>query len=102
MIAGANRRALAYERPRAIRFLMQVVWPAFATAALTCGLVFSALDPMSLHLFGHAWSGTREGAYTAGFLLFWLLHVGACSVTWWITRTDAQRAARRGFPEERP
>ena len=100
MNAHIAHRALHYKRSRAVRFLMQVAWPAFVAAALTSGLVFSAIDPLSLQLFGHHLAATREGAYTAGFLLFWLLYAGACSITWWITRNDAQRAAARASTED--
>lgn len=94
--AGASR-PIRHERSRPVRFLMQVLWPAFAAAALTSGLVFSALDPAALTLYGRPVTGGREGVYTAGFLVLWLLYAGACGVTWWITGNDAQRAARRGL-----
>jgi|GEM_PF-349964 len=93
--ARPESRPIRYERSRAVRFFMQVLWPAFAAAALSSGLVFSAIDPRTLTLFDMPVMEQREGIYTAGFVLLWTLYTAACSVTWWITRHDAQRAARR-------
>ena len=60
------------------RRLMWVVWPGFLLAIPTVGIVFTRLDPADLHLFGEPLAVSRLGAYTLGFLLFWLMG-SACS-----------------------
>lgn len=86
---------LHYKRSAMVRFLMQVIWPAFLAAIITCGFVFSALDPEHLQLFGKHLPVARDGAYTIGFILIWLQYIAACSSTWWLTTFDAERVARR-------
>ncbi len=54
--------------------LMWVLWPAFVVAIPAVGLVFSVLDPENMVIAGIDIS--RHGAYSIGFLFFWL--VGAC------------------------
>lgn len=92
---SASEQRIPFRRPAAVRWLMQVAWPAFVAAAVTTGLVFSAIDPARLELFGRTLAGSREAAYTLGFLVFWILYAAACSLTWWITQADVQRAALR-------
>ena len=54
--------------------LIWVLWPAFVVAIPAVGVVFSVLDPEDMVIAGMDIS--RTGAYTIGFLFFWL--VGAC------------------------
>ena len=55
-----------------------VLWPGFVIAIPTVGIVFTLLDPEDLHLFGEPLNMTRLGAYSLGFLFFWLVG-SACS-----------------------
>jgi hypothetical protein len=61
-----------------VRRLMGIFWPGFVMAIPTVGIVFTLVDPADLHLFGAPLEISRLGAYTLGFLLFWLLG-SACS-----------------------
>ncbi len=70
------------------KFFMQVVWPAFLGAIVAVGVFFSAIDPHELDLVGIHLASSRTGAYTAGFLVFWLLFSVSSGITWWLVRTD--------------
>jgi len=50
-----------------------VLWISFLTAIGATGVFFSAIDPMSLQYCVTFPEISRMGAYTVGFLLFWLL-----------------------------
>lgn len=89
------KAGLHYQRTTIVRYLMQVIWPAFLAAVVTCGLVFSALDPEELPLFGRQNFIADEAAYTIGFILIWVQYSAACTITWWLTTHDAERVAYR-------
>ena len=55
-----------------------VLWPGFVIAIPTVGIVFTVLDPGELHLFGEPLELSRLGAYSLGFLFFWVMG-SACS-----------------------
>lgn len=73
------------DRPRAGsrlgRILMQVLWPAFLMAIVTEGVLFSMIDPQELAIVGMYLSGSREAAYTVGFLVFWALFACSSGIT---------------------
>lgn len=58
--------------------LMWILWPGFMMAIPAVGIVFTLVDPADLHAFGNPLELSRLGAYTLGFLLFWILG-SACS-----------------------
>ncbi len=49
------------------------MWPAFLVALPATALLFSAVDPRSLVLFGVPMTFSRIGAYTVGLFVLWLL-----------------------------
>jgi len=55
-----------------------ILWPGFVMAIPAVGITFTVLDPADLHMFGAPLEVSRLGAYTLGFLFFWLLG-SACS-----------------------
>lgn len=67
---------------RAGRFLMQVLWPAFLMAIVAEGVFFSMIDPHELTVVGVHLADSREGAYTVGFLLFWVLFTASSALTY--------------------
>ena len=71
-----------------VRCLMQVLWPAFLGAALTVGLVFSLIDPLQVEWVLTHLHGSREAAYTAGFILFWTIYSLVCTMTWFLATTE--------------
>jgi len=50
-----------------------VLWISFLMAAIATGAFFSAIDPLELKYCVSFPEVSRLGAYTVGFLLFWLL-----------------------------
>ena len=64
------------------RFLMQVLWPAFLMAIVAEGLFFSMIDPIELDIVGLHLAASREGAYTVGFFVFWVLFTASSGLTY--------------------
>lgn len=58
-----------------------IVWPAFFSACLLEALVFSLVDPESLHWFGQPLALSRQGVYSIAFFLFWLIAMVATALT---------------------
>ena len=73
------------------RAAVQIMWPAFLGAGAAVGVFFSAIDPLEIELVGVHLSDSREGAYTVGFFLFWLLFMVSGTITWLLANTDHER-----------
>lgn len=61
---------------------LQIIWPSFLMAGVMEGLVFSVVDPSSLHWFGQQpidWP--VQAVYTVSFFLFWMVIAVACAVS---------------------
>ena len=56
-----------------LQLCIAVLWPSFLVAIVATGLFFSAFDPNELYPFGNETGLSRLGAYTIGFLAFWLV-----------------------------
>lgn len=67
--------------------LMVVLWPAFLMACVATGVFFSLVDPMELIVLDERVQVHMLGAYTIGFLIFWVL--GAFSS--WLTALLLQK-----------
>lgn len=72
---------LQQEKTSVRSMLMVVLWPAFLMACVATGVFFSLVDPMELIVLDERVHVHMLGAYTIGFLIFWLL--GAFSS--WLT-----------------
>lgn len=86
--------------PRLIRFLMQVLWPAFVGAIVAVGLLFSLIDPHQFHGFSVYLGGSREAAYTVGFLFLWAVFSFACSLTWFLASTERRNRSENNQPQQ--
>ncbi len=64
------------------RFLMQVLWPAFLMAIVAVGVLFSLVDPNEMHAVVSYLGDSREGAYTLGFLVFWVMFTASSGLTY--------------------
>lgn len=69
------------------RALMWVMWPAFLVAAAACGVFFSLFDPQEFWLFGEHLEISRLGAYSIGFLGFWLVGIASSAISVWLAMT---------------
>jgi hypothetical protein len=64
-----------------VRRVMQVLWPAFLTAAVAELVFFSIFDPFELHFFGQPLDWSRKAIYALGFFGFWGLGVASSTLT---------------------
>ncbi|HXZ49443.1 MAG TPA: hypothetical protein VEG27_10505 [Usitatibacter sp.] len=69
------------------RRLMWVLWPGFVVAIPAVGVVFSLVDPADLQWLGSPIELPRLGAYTLGFLLFWVVGSGCSALTCLLQRS---------------
>jgi hypothetical protein len=76
-----------------------VLWPSFLTAVVATGAFFSAFDPDELYPFGADLEISRLGAYSIGFLLFWLVSTIAGIGTLYFAITNCMRQ-NPGTPEQ--
>lgn len=79
-----RRLALEYQthpRVNPSRLIMAIVWSAFLMAAVSCGLLFTMIDPLDLIIFGEKFSLSSQAGYTLGFIIFWLLGCVASTIT---------------------
>ena len=64
-----------------VRRAMQVLWPAFLTAAVAELVFFAIFDPFELHFFGQPLDWSRKAIYALGFFGFWGLGVASSALT---------------------
>lgn len=55
--------------------LMVVLWPAFLMACVATGVFFSLFDPMEMIILDERVQVHMLGAYTIGFLAFWVFGI---------------------------
>ncbi len=58
-----------------------ILWLSFVMAGIATGVFFSAIDPDALSACVTFPEVSRMGAYTIGFLLFWLLTAASSFIT---------------------
>ncbi len=63
------------------RIVMTILWPAFLMSCVSCGVLFSLIDPLDLIIFGEKFNLSSQAGYTIGFLLFWVLGCIASTIT---------------------
>ena len=68
-----------------------VLWPSFLVAIVATGLFFSAFDPNDLYPFGNETGISRLGAYSIGFLAFWLVSAISGIGTLYFAMTNCMR-----------
>ena len=80
---------------------MTIAWPAFLMAGVLEMLVFSVVDPGSLHWFGtDPIELSRTAIYSLAFLVFWLVISLAGALTALLQRTpeELNEAPTRMWP----
>ncbi len=56
-----------------IRLIMTILWSAFLMACVSCGVIFSLLDPTDMLVFDQRNNLSPQATYTIGFIIFWFL-----------------------------
>ena len=74
-----------------IQKCIAVLWPSFLVAIVATGLFFSAFDPDELYPFGNETGVSRLGAYSIGFLAFWLVSAVSGVGTLYFAVTNCMR-----------
>jgi hypothetical protein len=82
--------------------LIWVLWPGFVMAIPAVGIIFTLVDPADLHAFGAPLEISRAGAYTFGFLLFWLLGSACSALTCMLQRSPFELNRCPLTPASRP
>lgn len=69
-----------------VQLISAVLWPSFLLAGVATSVFFLFLDPVKIfHYQGEA-PLSRMGAYSLGFLLFWLLCAASSAATAYFLR----------------
>lgn len=67
-----------------------VLWPAFMVAAGAEGVLFTLVDPMSLHIFDEPHDYSRLTIYSVAFFGLWLFAATSSALTCFFQRPPAQ------------
>jgi len=77
------------------RLAMAVAWPAFLMASVLEMLVFSLVDPATLHWFGGApVTLSATAVYTLAFFVFWLVIMAAGAMSHLLAEPAAEINSR--------
>lgn len=69
--------------------IVAVLWLSFLMAVVATGVFFSAIDPLELKYCVSFPEVSRIGAYTIGFLMFWLLTASSSLLAVFFTHPSA-------------
>jgi len=78
-----------------MKVVMVILWPAFLAAGAAEVVFFTVFDHSE---FG----ASRMAAYSAGFLIFWMLATASSTLTWFLQRSAAEVNRCPLVPAERP
>jgi len=70
--------------------VIAVLWPSFITAIVASGIFFSAFNPRDLIPYNLDIEISPLGAYSIGFLLFWLLAILSSVGTLYFTISNSR------------
>lgn len=73
-----------------MRKALLILWPSFIVGVVAAVLFFTALDPLTLHPFGHPTDLSRLAVYSIGFLFFWALGAASSAFTCFLQRSPAE------------
>ncbi|RZI85316.1 MAG: hypothetical protein EOP38_05295 [Rubrivivax sp.] len=77
----------------------QILWPAFMVAGVLEMVVFSSVDPSSLHL--GQWQPDVNTVYSLAFFVFWTLVAFASSTSHWLMVAVQPAPVRRRLRRHR-
>ena len=73
--------------------VITVLWASFLMAGIATGVFFSSIDPLELKYCVDFPDVSRTGAYTIGFLLFWLLTAASGLLSVFLTYPESSEAS---------
>jgi hypothetical protein len=73
-----------------------VLWPSFITAIIASGIFFSAFNPRDLIPYNLDIDISPLGAYSIGFLLFWVLAILSSVGTLYFTVSNSRVLDKQG------
>ena len=76
--------------PVASRNYWRALWPSFLVALPAAALLFSAIDPRELVVFGVPLALSRSGSYTVAFVALWMLCWAASVLNLWMFGNGAE------------
>ena len=78
-----------------MKHVIWVLWPSFVAAGIAEVVFFTVIDPQQLYLFGQPVSLSPVATYSFGFLMLWLVCIGASLITWSMLPRDVKSALGR-------
>jgi hypothetical protein len=64
-----------------LRLVIWILWPSFLVAGIAEGLLFTAIHPEEILLFGEPLGISNEGIYTLGFFVMWAFCAASSALT---------------------
>jgi hypothetical protein len=74
------------------RLLIWILWPSFLVAGIAEGLLFTAIHPEEILLFGEPLGISNEGIYTLGFFIIWAFCALSSALTVFVLQKPRDRA----------
>ena len=75
-----------------MKHVIWILWPAFVAAGIAEIVFFTVIDPQQLFLFGQPVALSAMATYSFGFLMLWLICIGASLMTWLMLPRDIKSA----------
>ena len=79
--------------------IIWILWPSFAAAGFAEVIFFTLIDPQQLYLLGQPVEVSPMATYSIGFLLFWLICLGASLSTYLMLPADVKQLLNRHASE---
>jgi len=73
------------------RLLIWILWPSFLVAGIAEGLLFTAIHPEEILLFGEPLGISNEGIYTLGFFIIWAFCALSSALTVFVLPKSGER-----------
>ena len=74
-----------------LRLFIWVLWPSFLIAAIAEAVIFTAIHPEQILLFGEPLSISNEGIYTLGFFVIWGFCAASSTLTVFVLPKSGER-----------
>jgi hypothetical protein len=81
-----------------LRLVIWILWPSFLVAGIAEGLLFTAIHPEEILLFGEPIGISNEGIYTLGFFIIWAFCALSSALTVFVLQKPGD-SAKTGLDE---